>query len=166
MSLREPHKKMSKSQGVDLSRIHLDDNSTDVAKKIRKAVTDSMDGVSYEVNGQRPGLKNLLDIHTALSGQPIPAILERYQSSSTSTTTSTATNATTATTREFKEELAHVVVQHLTPIQERLRMLQADPQYVDRILERGAEQARAVASAKYRQVWDVVARGTIGQEDA
>ena len=163
MSLREPHKKMSKSQGVDLSRIHLDDSPTDVAKKIRKAVTDSMDGVSYEVDGQRPGLKNLLDIHTALSGQPIPAILERYQST---TTTNATTATTTATTREFKEELAHVVIQHLSPIQERLRMLQADPQYVERILERGAEQARAVASAKYRQVWDVVARVTIGQEDA
>lgn len=149
MSLREPQKKMSKSTGSELSRIHLDDTPEEIRKKIRKAVTDSLPGVSYDPQ-TRHGLRNLLDIHCALSEESVDSVVERFSNKGT---------------REFKEELAELLLEHLRPVQDRLHQLEEDPAYVEQVLARGRDQAREAASRKYQQVWEVVRGGRSERSD-
>jgi tryptophanyl-tRNA synthetase len=44
----------------------------------------------------------------------------------------------------FKARLADLAVERLAPINAEMRRLQADPGYIDGILRRGAERARAI----------------------
>ena len=52
---------MSKSDPDWRSRILITDSKEDIALKLRTAVTDSLDGVSYD-REKRPGVSNILDI--------------------------------------------------------------------------------------------------------
>lgn len=61
MSLADPTKKMSKSDGNGASRILINDSKEDIYKKIKKAKTDSVTGISYDQNG-RPGVSNLINL--------------------------------------------------------------------------------------------------------
>jgi tryptophanyl-tRNA synthetase len=61
MSLTNPLQKMSKSDPSPNSRILLTDSDEDIKKKIRRAVTDSNDLVTYEPK-TRPGVANLIEI--------------------------------------------------------------------------------------------------------
>merc|ERR1711939_99457 len=62
MSLTDPVKKMSKSDPNPKSRILLTDSNEVIRSKIKSAMTDSFDGISYEPE-RRPGVSNLLDIY-------------------------------------------------------------------------------------------------------
>lgn len=61
MSLTEPHLKMSKSHANPKSRILITDGREEIEKKIKSALTDSINGVSYDPLN-RPGVSNLLEI--------------------------------------------------------------------------------------------------------
>ena len=61
MSLKEPHLKMSKSHTDERSRIHINDPPDVIAEKIRLALTDSIQGISFDP-ATRPGLSNLLQL--------------------------------------------------------------------------------------------------------
>jgi tryptophanyl-tRNA synthetase len=56
----------------------------------------------------------------------------------------------------FKEGLSKVVAEHLRPIQERYRELDADPSLFHGLLSQGAEKANLVANATLRNVKDAV----------
>ncbi|KAJ4304021.1 Tryptophan--tRNA ligase, mitochondrial [Collariella sp. IMI 366227] len=60
--------KMSKSDPAPKSRILISDTDQTIRKKIRTAVTDAQDHVSYDP-AARPGVSNLLDILSALDAQ-------------------------------------------------------------------------------------------------
>ncbi|KAL2017294.1 hypothetical protein VTK56DRAFT_2317 [Thermocarpiscus australiensis] len=68
MSLTNPLQKMSKSDPSPKSRIHIADSPGDIQKKIREAVTDSTDAVSYDPKA-RPGVSNLVEILASLDAQ-------------------------------------------------------------------------------------------------
>ncbi|KAJ3038416.1 hypothetical protein HK097_003182, partial [Rhizophlyctis rosea] len=68
MSLRHPTNKMSKSDPSDATRINLSDTPDQIRSKIRKATTDTTLGISYDPD-MRPGVANLLRIHSAFSGE-------------------------------------------------------------------------------------------------
>ena len=131
MALDNPTKKMSKSAGSPASLIYLTDEPDVIRRKIRRAVTDS----GSEVRGgpDKPALNNLLTIYSLLSGRGIPEIEAAYEGKGYGS---------------FKADLAEVVVEALTPIRERLAVLNANPDEVRRILADGAGRARAIAGPK------------------
>lgn len=61
MSLTNPTKKMSKSDTDPKSRILITDSKEKIYKKVKSALTDSIDGISYD-RERRPGVSNLIDI--------------------------------------------------------------------------------------------------------
>jgi tryptophanyl-tRNA synthetase len=61
MSLVDPIKKMSKSDPKPKSRILITDSREGIHGKMRTALTDSIEGVSYDREG-RPGVSNLVDL--------------------------------------------------------------------------------------------------------
>lgn len=67
MSLQNPALKMSKSHADPKSRIQITDSAHEIARKIKAAVTDSTQGVSYDP-ATRPGVSNLLEIIHHMEG--------------------------------------------------------------------------------------------------
>lgn len=69
-SLRNPGKKMSKSDPDAKSRICLTDTPDEIALKVKKSVTDFTSQISYDLEG-RPGISNLINILSIFSGKTI-----------------------------------------------------------------------------------------------
>ena len=128
MSLDDPAKKMSKSAGSENSYIGLMDPPDVIRRKIRRAVTDS--GTEVRGGPDKPALTNLLDIYSALAGDPVDEIVRRYEGKGYA---------------DLKADLGEVVVSALAPIQERIRELEADKSYTLEVLKTGAERAEAIA---------------------
>lgn len=129
MSLRDGTKKMSKSDPSDYSRITLTDDADAIAQKIRKAQTDTIEGISYDAEN-RPSVANLLTIYAALSDSTPQKIAEQFAGAQNSA---------------FKTALADLAVAKLSPITARMRELMADTPMLDAILKRGAEAANRIA---------------------
>ncbi len=128
MGLDDPTKKMSKSAASALNYIALTDDSETILKKVGRAVTDS--GTEITSGAGKPALTNLLTIYSQLEGVPVKELEARYHGKSY---------------RDFKRDLAEIIVAALKPIQQTLKELEADPDYVESVLAQGAERARPVA---------------------
>lgn len=137
MGLDDPSKKMSKSAPSEYNYIALTDDADTVRRKIKKAVTDSGSEIVY--SDEKPALKNLINIYTLLSGKTSKEVETMYTGKGYG---------------DFKTDLAEVVVNFLTPFQERLAALSDEA--VLEILKTGAEKVKPMAREKMRQVFDKV----------
>jgi tryptophanyl-tRNA synthetase len=108
------------------------------AKKIRSAVTDTGREVVADAEN-KPGVTNLLTIHSALSGLSIAELEERFSGRGYG---------------DLKKELAEVVTEAFAPIQQRASEVLADPAELGRVLAGGAERARSVAAPTLAAVYD------------
>lgn len=81
-SLRDPSKKMSKSDPDPKSRICLIDPPDEIMKKIKKSVTDFTSEVTYDPE-TRPGVANLISIHSFVTGKTVSQICEEAQNLNT-----------------------------------------------------------------------------------
>ena len=131
MSLRDGTRKMSKSDESDMTRINLTDDGDSIAKKIKKARTDP-ESLPSELKGleTRPEADNLIGIYAALAETTKEQVLREFGGAQFS---------------KFKDALADLATDKLTPIGTEMRKLLADPQHIDRILEDGATRAHEIA---------------------
>ena len=127
---------MSKSDNQELSRINLTDSPDEIRNKIRKAVTDSTGSITYDPT-ERPGVSNLVSIYAAVSGLNHDETCERFAGKQTV---------------DFKEELAEVLVERLSPIREKIAQLEEDMDYVDGVLKEGSERAAAMAEENLNEI--------------
>ncbi|ORY94511.1 tryptophanyl-tRNA synthetase [Syncephalastrum racemosum] len=141
MSLRDPTSKMSKSDPSDMSRINLTDTPETIQSKIRRAQTDSIQGVTYDV-ASRPGVSNLVSIYSAVRDIEIEDAVRDFQG--------------VTSTKDFKDRVADAVIERIQPIQSRVAQLQADIGYVHQVLDQGARKAQEVADANMEHVYKVV----------
>lgn len=125
MSLQEPTKKMSKSDSNTKGFISLLDPPNTVAKKIKSAVTDS-DGIVKYDKENKPGISNLLSIYSIFTGKTIAELEAMYEGKGYG---------------DFKSDLADVMVEFITPFQEKYEYYM-NSEELDRILDEGAEKAR------------------------
>ena len=135
MSLSDPSKKMSKSEESNKGCIYLLEDINSAKKKIMGAVTDMCAHVNYDKINQ-PGVSNLLEIMSSLSGEPIDSIVTRYEGKGYG---------------EFKKEVAEVVAKELTMIQNRYNEIMSSGQ-IEQILKEGAERAHRIAFRKLKKV--------------
>lgn len=140
MDLQEPTAKMSKSSSTDKGLISLLDEPKRIAKKIRSAVTDTDGEIRYDVDA-KPGVSNLLSIHSALSGTSIADLEAHFADRGYG---------------DLKQEVADVVVTAIEPYQRRMDELMADPAELDNILAKGAARAAEVAAATRDRVYERV----------
>ncbi|MDD3112839.1 MAG: tryptophan--tRNA ligase [Candidatus Izemoplasmatales bacterium] len=131
MDLQNPEQKMSKSSSSDKGYIALLDDPKVITKKIKSAVTDSYGKVQYDPINQ-PGVANLLQIYATLTNQEIDTIVDQYQ---------------TLGYKNFKEDLAVVVVDTLVPIQKKYQEILAS-NLLDHILDQGRTRAQEIAVKK------------------
>ena len=152
MDLQEPTKKMSTTGGTPQGTVKLLDEPDVIRKKFRSAVTDS--GSEVRRADDKPGVTNLIDILSALTGEAPEAIEARYDG---------------AGYGQFKTDVGEAVVGRLAPIQERYRELRADPGELQRLLARGAEKAREASEptldAMFERMGFVRARWPLRRRD-
>ena len=142
MSLTEPTRKMSKSDPNPKAYIALLDDINVAKKKIKSAVTDSEGTVRYdEVN--KPGISNLLTIYSCISNLTIAELEEKYKDSNYAA---------------FKEDLANLVAELLSSIQEKYNTLLKSKE-LDAILDQGRDYANYLANRKINKVYNKVGLG-------
>jgi len=131
MSLRDGTKKMSKSDPSDMSRINLTDDADTIAKKIRKAKTDP-EPLPEDVKGLegRAEARGLVDIYSGLSGLTAEQVIAEHGGSQFG---------------PFKQALADVAVEALSPITKRMSEYLEDRAEIDKILGNGADRAAEIA---------------------
>ena len=134
MSLQDPTKKMSKSDENTRSFISMLDTPKQIEKKIKSAVTDSDDFIKYDPEN-KPGISNLLAIYASCTGKSMKEVEQHFDQKRYG---------------ELKGEVAEVVIDTLSPIQERYEEL-IDSQELDDILTEGAEKAANVANKTLRK---------------
>ncbi len=140
MSLRDGTKKMSKSDESEYSRISLTDDADTIALKFRKAKSDMVEGLSYDVEN-RPEASNLIQIYAALADMKMDAVVAEYADSQFST---------------FKQALADLAVAKLSPITAEMRRLMEDRAELQRLLQDGAEKADAIAAPILSEVKSLI----------
>ncbi|WP_104526374.1 tryptophan--tRNA ligase [Blastococcus atacamensis] len=139
MDLQSPEKKMSKSL-PPAGCIQLLDDPKVTAKKIRSAVTDTGREIVAD-RENKPGVTNLLTIHSALSGTSVADLEQHFAGRGYG---------------DLKKELAEVVVEFVTPVQQRTQELLDDRAELERILAAGAARARDVAARTVADVYERV----------
>ena len=122
------------------------DTADTIAKKIRKAKTDP-DALPSEAKGlqDRPEARNLVNIYAGLSDQSVDQVLAEVGGQQFGT---------------FKPQLAELAVAKLAPISSEMARLMADPAEIDRILAKGAAQAREITAPILKKTYDIV--GMVG----
>jgi tryptophanyl-tRNA synthetase len=138
LDLQRPDKQMSKSLGGAGCLSLLDDPKVN-AKKIRSAVTDAGREVVYDPEG-KPGVSNLLTILSALSGEPVPALEERFAG---------------AGYGDLKKEVESAFLAFAEPFRAEVdRWLSGDA--LDDVLADGARKARQQASVRLADVYEKI----------
>lgn len=139
MSLQDPTKKMSKSDKDENGYIALLDDEQTIIRKIKRAVTDSVGEINY--SDEQLGIKNLIDIYSAFSGEDINSIVEKYNGKGYG---------------DFKNDLIEVLLGFLLPFQERYNNIRNDSEYMEKIYRDGSAKASYIASKTLRKVYKKV----------
>ena len=142
MSLKDGLKKMSKSDPSDLSRINLNDSNDQIVNKIKKAKTDNepLPGDEDELK-KRPEAQNLLGIYSSLSEQDLKKTITDFSGKNFS---------------EFKNKLSDLIVDKISPISNEINKIQKDKNFIDDVLNKGAEKANVIASKKINEIKKII----------
>ncbi len=135
MSLQDPTKKMSKSDENPNASIYLMDDPDTVARKCKRAVTDSEGVILYR--DEQPGVKNLIDIYRACTGKTVEEVLKEFDGQGYGV---------------LKTAVAESVNSILSPLQARVAELEKDKGYVDSIIKNNAEKAQYFSNKTLRKV--------------
>ena len=139
-SLRDPSKKMSKSDKDPRSCIYINDPPQVILEKCKKAVTDSISAVTYDpVN--RPGVSNLISIHACISRTTPEQI---------------CLDNSNIDTGAYKLLLAQALTDHFAPIRERSEYLTNNKDHLESVLRQGEDAARQIAAETMDQVSKLV----------
>ncbi len=142
MSLQEPEKKMSKSDNNPNNFIGLLEDPKKLAKKIKRAVTDSDEQANIYFNPtEKPGVSNLLTLLSLATGKTVKELEPEY---------------TDKMYGHLKGDVADAVVSLLEPIQTRYAEIRADRAYLDDVMRQGAEKASSRAAETLAKVYKAV----------
>ena len=138
--LQDPTAKMSKSAASPAGVIEILDPTDINVKKIKSAVTDTGKEIKFDEKN-KPGISNLLSIHSALSGRSISDLENEFVGKGYG---------------EFKGAVAEVVTSYFSPVRERTNELLADETFLLGVLYEGSEKARSVASVTLQNVYSAL----------
>lgn len=133
--------KMSKSEN-QMATLYLADDDDLIRKKIMKAKTDSG---PTEPDSQKPDyIENMFTLMKLVSTEDV---LQHYEA---------AFNGCSIRYGDMKKQLAEDMVKFMSPIREKAAAMQADKEYLARIMKTGAEKARVSAAATLDAVRNAV----------
>ena len=141
MGLDDPTAKMSKSlSSVRGHAVGIFDEPDEILRSFKRAKTDLHNQIQFSDEPERAGVNNLLEIYQAITGKGKEEVEADF------------VNARGY--GDLKTTVAEVVIEGLRPLRERTTEFLNDPAMLDAILLKGAEQARAVAMPKLREMQD------------
>lgn len=135
MALDDPTKKMSKSAENIHSRISLLDEDSKIKKSIMRATTDSDGEIRFDPEN-KPGVSNLLNIYSALSGKSIDDIVVDFAGCGYG---------------DFKKELVEITKEALVPIKQNFNEIR-ETEELKQILRDGADRANTIAEKTMKRV--------------
>jgi len=135
MSLQNPKKKMSKTNGPR-GYIGLSDKPDVIRKKIMTAITDPGRKIVYNPQ-KKPGISNLLTIYSLFSEKPIKKLEKDFQDKGY---------------EEFKKSLTKLLIDSLEPLRQKRKELLLREVYVQEILNQGRKKAQVIASSTMKEV--------------
>lgn len=145
LSLKNPTKKMSKSDAEPLSKIFITDSKEEIIKKFNKATTDSIEGkLTYDLQ-ERPGVSNLISILSAANNESI---------------SNTTKDIEHLTKKELKQIVAESVIRELDEPSRRYKELIGNPELLEKLSQRGTDKARSVANQTLKDVMRLVGMGS------
>ena len=138
MDLLDPHSKMSKSDEIGNGRVCLMDAPEDIARKFKRAVTDSDTErcVRYDPE-TKPGVANLMSIYAAVTGKSFEEIERDFEGKGYGV---------------FKPAVGEAVIETLRPIREEAQKIMKDKSYLSELCRDGAERASHIAERTLRKV--------------
>ncbi|MCL2090740.1 MAG: tryptophan--tRNA ligase [Micrococcales bacterium] len=136
--LQDPTAKMSKSATSPNGLVELLDDPKVITKRIRSAVTDTGREIRYDPE-TKPGVSNLLTIHSALSGTAVADLEQHFAG---------------AGYGDLKAEVVDVVLGVLEPFAQRVHGWLSDSA-LDDVLADGAARARDIAAPVLDRLYDV-----------
>lgn len=139
MSLQDGTKKMSKSDISEISRINLGDSPDEIIKKIKKAKTDTNPTISYDES--RPEIYNLLNIFAAITKKTPEEIAVFYQNSGFA---------------KFKTDLAENLIDHISPISQKISEFLTDKHELTKILSDGKNYAQEIANKNLSKIHKII----------
>jgi tryptophanyl-tRNA synthetase len=142
MSLRDGTKKMSKSEESDYSRINLKDSSDEIAKKTKKAKTDSLPIPESEKElEKRPEALNLLNIFAYVTKTTLKDVLKTMAGKEFS---------------YFKNELSEALIAEISPVGKKIQDLMNNEDHLVAILKKGKEKAHIKAEENLKKIREIV----------
>ena len=138
MDLQRPENKMSKSSDGEAGVVYVMEDPASIAKKFKRAVTDSENEVRYD-REKKPGVSNLLDILAACTDKDPKELASHYSQYG-----------------PLKSDTGDAVIAVVEPIQRRYNELMNDPEELNRMLWKGATRARTVASATLERAYRAI----------
>lgn len=137
MALDDPTKKMSKSAENIHSRISLLDEDGKIKKSIMRATTDSDGEIRFDPEN-KPGVSNLLNIYSVLTGKSVDEVVAAFVGHGYG---------------DFKKELVEITKEALLPIKQNFNEIRESDE-LKAILRDGAEKAGAIAEKTMKRVKD------------
>jgi tryptophanyl-tRNA synthetase len=139
MGLDDPAVKMSKSLADKRGHaVRLLDSPDEILHTFKRAVTDSGREIRFSDDPEKAGVNNLLGIYQAITGRSNAEVEHDFSDA--------------RGYGDLKVRVAELVIETLRPAQEHYQRVMADPVELDRLLARGAEQARAVSQPKVNEM--------------
>lgn len=135
MALDDPTSKMSKSAENAHSRISLLDEDSKIKKSIMKATTDSEGIIRFDPEN-KPGVSNLINIYSALTGKSTDDIVAAFEGCGYG---------------DFKKELVAITQEAMKPIKQNFDEIR-ETEELKNILRDGAEKAGAIAEKTLKRV--------------
>lgn len=135
-SLRNPDKKMSKSDTDKKSFIEVTDEPDIIMDKCKKALTDCESEIYYDAE-KRPGISNLMRIYNLVTGDSFEKIRDQYCG---------------VESAKFKLILGEILIEKFSDTRREYKHLRADQDYLESVLALGASKARPLAEDTINQV--------------
>lgn len=135
-SLRDPSKKMSKSDPDKRAFIEITDSADSVREKCKKSLTDCISAVYYDAQN-RPAVSNLMTLYHLATGLSFEEITDQFSGIETA---------------EFKLKLADVLIHEFSDVRSEYPRLMKDPAYLEQQLEVGCLKVKPMASEKFDQI--------------
>jgi tryptophanyl-tRNA synthetase len=140
--LQDPERKMSTTGAGELGTVYVLDEPDDIRRKFKKAVADS--GREVVRAPDKPGISNMIEIMAVARGIAPEQVEREFEGRGYG---------------DFKPAVAEAVVEWLAPVRERYAELRGEEEALERILEAGAERARAIARGTLADVREVMGVG-------
>lgn len=141
-SLRNPEKKMSKSDPDQNLSVYMSDDADTIAKKFRKAVTDSVQGPVTFDPANRPGVSNLVNIISGVLDKSIEETVKEL--------------LWVENHKQLKDYVTEVVVEEFKDKKVEYEKLVNDKAYLAEVTDLGTKKAREVATQNLQEVKKLV----------